>query len=298
MKSLQNIKDTRKGVLIASTVRNCGQTILKTIEALDKYLGSTKREFFIVESDSDDDTLTILENLARRRSDFKYLSMGSLQSNIPKRTDRIAFCRNKYLEYLRLNCENFEYLIVVDSDGIVSKIDDSNVLSSPDVNWHTLTANVSGFYYDLWALRSEHWCNYDCWKRYRNLIKIGMNEYHSYKISVWSPTTILNPRGSHLKVDSAFGGLAIYKVKSIPKSARYVGVDAQGEEICEHVSFNLAINRKNLHSGMYILPGLIIGKSPSEHVKYAGISGLIIYRLRNLIKSQLRKRSIFSNHRT
>ena len=278
MNGLQDIKNSKKSILIVSTVRNCGKNLLKTVEALDNYLDSTYKEFLFVESDSDDDTVAILEKLATSRSNFKYLSLGNLKSSIPRRTERIAFCRNKYLAYLHENYANFEYLIVVDSDGIVSNIDDSSVLSFPDNDWHALAANVNGYYYDLWALRAESWCNYDCWKRYRDLIRIGFTKYQSYKIAVWSPTIILNPRGSQLKVDSAFGGFTIYKVKSIPKSARYVGVDAEGAEICEHVGFNLIIKSNNLNSGMFILPGLIVGKSPPEHTKYAGISGLAIFR--------------------
>ena len=286
---MQNIKNTSTGILIVSTVRNCSKNLLKTVEALDDYFGSTNKQFLFVESDSNDDTLIILEKLASSRSNFKYFSLGNLESIIPSRTERIAFCRNKYLEYLHVNAARFEYLIVVDSDGVVSKVDDSNAFSIPDNNWYALAANVNGFYYDLWALRAESWCNHDCWKTYRYLIGIGMSEYSSYKISVWSPMISLNQQGANLNVNSAFGGFAIYKVNSIPKSARYIGLDSEGGEVCEHVSFNLAIKRNNLNSGMYILPGLVVGQSPREHTKYAGVLGLARFRLRGYIKLALLK---------
>ena len=295
---MQNLKNSKTSVLIVSTVRNCGKNLLKTVEALDDYLGSTNKQFLFVESDSSDDTLAFLQKLATSRSNFKYLSLGDLKSSIPRRTERIAFCRNKYLEYLHANAARFEYLIVVDSDGVVSKIEDSNVFSIPDNNWYALAANVNGFYYDLWALRAESWCNHDCWKRYRDLIGIGMSEYSAYKISVWSSMISLNQSGPNLNVNSAFGGLAVYKVNSIPKSARYIGVDSEGGEICEHVSFNLAIKSNNLSSGMYILPGLIVGKSPPEHVKYAGASGLLYYRLRRFFKLQFQKFLVSTTRRS
>ena len=48
------------------------------------------------------------------------------------------------------NCKHFEYLVVIDSDGIISEIDDSNISSFPNINWHALAANVRGYYYDVW----------------------------------------------------------------------------------------------------------------------------------------------------
>ena len=291
MKGLQSIKTTENGILIVSTVRNCSRSILRTIDAVDNYLESKHKEFLFIESDSDDNTVAILKELSAARSNFKYLSMGNLKTSIPRRTERIAFCRNKYLTYMHENCKHFEYLVVIDSDGIISEIDDSNISSFPNINWHALAGNVRGYYYDVWALRADSWCNHDCWRRYQDLIQMGMTEYQSYRNSVWGPTIRLNPHRLELKVDSAFGGLAIYKVRSIPKTAKYIGVDVEGNEICEHVSFNLAIKNYNQKSEMYILPGLIVGESPPEHTKYAGLAGLANFRLRKIIKSNLQKLS-------
>jgi len=57
-------------------------------------------------------------------------------------------------------------------------------------------------------------------------------------------------------VDSAFGGLGIYK-KNLMVQSRYIGLSSNNEEICEHVSFN----EKLTHLGykLYIIPSLING---------------------------------------
>ena len=114
MKGLQSIKTTKNGILIVSTVRNCSRSILRTIDAVDNYLESKNKEFLFIESDSDDNTVAILKELSAARSNFKYLSMGNLKTSIPRRTERIAFCRNKYLTYMHENCKHFEYFIFVE----------------------------------------------------------------------------------------------------------------------------------------------------------------------------------------
>ena len=57
-----------------------------------------------------------------------------------------------------------------------------------------------------------------------------------------------------LKVDSAFGGLAIYQTKFL-KNCKYEGQNALGEQMCEHVPFHKSF-RKNGGS-IYINPALI-----------------------------------------
>ena len=47
----------------------------------------------------------------------------------------------------------------------------------------------------------------------------------------------LNKYPSFIEVDSAFGGLAIYKISSLPKNAKYIGVDKNNNPTCEHVLF-------------------------------------------------------------
>ena len=74
-----------------------------------------------------------------------------------------------------------------------------------------------------------------------------------------------------IPVDSAFGGLAIYKKSCIPDEAEYIGLSKNGEKICEHVSFHNSI-KKNKGS-IFINPKLIIGPSPYAHTKYSGILG-------------------------
>ena len=97
----------------------------------------------------------------------------------------------------------------------------------------------------------------------------------------------IKPSKDLIKVESAFGGLAIYRTAAIPPEANYSGYTETNIEISEHVPFNKKINEYFADS-IYIDPELIIGKSPFQHTKYAGLRGLIIFRFKclliNLIK--------------
>jgi hypothetical protein len=57
-----------------------------------------------------------------------------------------------------------------------------------------------------------------------------------------------------LEVDSAFGGLAIYK-KSIMSQGSYIGLYDNGIEVCEHVPFHFGIRQKD--GKIFINPRLI-----------------------------------------
>jgi len=77
----------------------------------------------------------------------------------------------------------------------------------------------------------------------------------------------LEPNSPPLEVDSAFGGLGIYKMSSVRRnSARYSGHKMKvlparkgptevGLQVCEHVSFNQGFRRNG--EALFILPFLI-----------------------------------------
>ena len=69
-----------------------------------------------------------------------------------------------------------------------------------------------------------------------------------------------------VEVRSAFGGLGLYRMSHAMRS-RYVGLDAQGREVSEHVAFNEAIARDG--GRLFIFPGLQV-RAPQQHLYNAG----------------------------
>ena len=74
----------------------------------------------------------------------------------------------------------------------------------------------------------------------------------------------INPNLKIIKVDSAFGGLTIYRINSIPREAHYQG-QLNKIKICEYVFFNKFITSNGAE--IFINPKLIMGEAPFEHKK-------------------------------
>lgn len=273
--------------LVVGTIRNCEKTIVQTINSLSESLNwAEKVEYFFVESDSKDKSVDILMRLKNEIKHFDFETHGDLCQKMKSRTSRLAFCRNRYLSYQRkYNKYLSYYLIVVDMDGVFQRFE-CDLFSEINAkwNWAVMTANVRGRYYDIWALREDNWSPNDCWLAAKESQIMGLNKYQSYFNNVYSRMLIINKKNKNILVKSAFGGLAIYKIASIPKQAEYLGINSDGEEICEHINFHESIYYGNLGK-IFINPRLIIGPSPLEHIKYAGIIGRKLFWLRCVLVS-------------
>jgi hypothetical protein len=270
-------------IYIVGVIRNVSKTIELEIQTiLDSVSDFYKIYWYLVESDSDDDTAVVLESLSKKYSNFNYVSLGTLQKDIPLRTARLAWCRNKYMEYLDANLSGNEFVMVADLDGAnlgLTRESIRSIWSRSD--WSVVCANQRHAYFDIWALRHEIWCAGDWITEYRNLtINKKMSSRRALKRSLYSKMRHIPSGNEWIPVRSAFGGLAIYKAKSI-KALRYQGLSDYGEEVCEHVSFNESITSKGLL--MFIVPSLI-NCDISTHTQILRIS----VRLKTQIKRMLR----------
>lgn len=227
-------------VLIAGVVRNCAQSVRADIRRLvsaAKIFRSTR--ILVVESDSDDDTLLVLERMIKEFPLLRIISEGRLQPRMPLRTERIAHCRNVYLSELRTNSlySSVDYLVVADLDGANARISPTALAScwQPSVReWDVCTANQAGPYYDIWALRHPVWCPDDCWQAYRSLAE-SIGTTAAAEMAVYSRMIRIARDTPPIPVRSAFGGLAVYRAAVLRRGGRYCGLRSDGTEMCEHV---------------------------------------------------------------
>jgi len=270
-------------VLIVGLARNCEDVIEREILQISSAFSKAKTlNFLIIESDSDDRTVTILEKLSEN-NDFEYITLGNLQKQYPKRTERIAICRNCYLEELKTRNEynDIDYVVVADLDGVNSELTAMAVESCWNFSeeWDACFANQSKAYYDIWALRHKTWCPNDCWQTYRFLQSNGVSKFSALEAAVYSRMISIRHDEDPIEVDSAFGGLGIYK-KSALLLGEYVGVDGNNEEICEHVHLHTVLRDRNMR--LYIVPSLI-NCGWNEHSKNLRITTRAKARFRHLI---------------
>lgn len=245
-------------ILIVGCIRNgaitLGENIFQISRAVSEF---SEVNWLLIESDSSDSTLSELEKVSEKNSNFRFISQGHLIESMPLRAERLAFCRNTYLQEIRTNplYQEVEYIIVSDFDDTNKLLNKEAILSCWERNdWDICAANQQGPYFDVWALRHPFWSPGDCWLEHRFLSQFNRRPSELAYACIFSKMIELPIDAQWLEVDSAFGGLAVYKKTSMLKGA-YIGLYPNGMEVCEHVPFHLAI--KEGGGRIFINPRLI-----------------------------------------
>jgi glycosyltransferase involved in cell wall biosynthesis len=209
-------------VLICGICKNVEKAIPNTIQSATE-LGSQFLDYRVIiyENNSTDRTKQLLQEWAKkdRRVVFlsEYLSkkklVAQLQMKVRNRTESIARARNKILDIVNQDkYEDYKYVVWADLD-FLAPWDIKNIIDTilhPEQEWDAVLANGT---YDLFAFRDPEF-------------PIGfelLGEKYWRHLDKMRGRFSLAPNGPWRKVYSAFGGLGIYKRKSI-KGCRYSGV--------------------------------------------------------------------------
>jgi hypothetical protein len=170
------------------------------------------------------------------------------------------------MEALRPDFVQFDHLVILDFDDVnTNEIAEESVAAAIDFLDRS-SQNAAVFanqlpYYDIWALRHDVWCPGDCWSEIESRPSY-LPKHRAVERYVTSRQLEIQPGTPPVAVRSAFGGLAIYKLRFV-RAARYVGVRFDGSEVCEHVSFNEEAARAG--GVLHIFPRLL-NRSPPEHI--------------------------------
>ncbi len=257
-------------IAVVGVTRNGSRRMLRQLEVLRKATRHFRRvHFLVVESDSDDHTVDLLRDYSARDPALRFISKGHLKDTLRKRTERIAYCRNVYLDEIRANplYSSVAYVIVADLDGVCKDVTPEGLAScwSDGDDWGACTANQGDYYYDLWALRHPVWCPGDVWKEHAQLLPL-FGEPEATNVALFSRMIHLPPHRKKVEVHSAFGGLGIYRKEAL-LSSRYVGLLESGEEICEHVTLHAGMREQGWK--IFINPAMI----SARRTKHAGRKG-------------------------
>lgn len=262
--------------LVVGLAKNCGRTVAKDVFKIKNALSIAESiHWLIIESDSDDNTGSQLNLLSQSVSNFDFKSLGSLSHQYPDRTARLAYCRNFYLDIVNNSPEyvNVDYVLMADFDGINTDLSSDGVESCfARSDWDACFANQRGPYYDIWALRHEFWNPGDCWQNLRFLNTVQKNRRKNLNAAIHSKMLVIPPGSPWIQVDSAFGGLGIYR-KTVLRDGRYSGVSAAGYPQSEHVTFHRELIKKG-HS-LFINPSLINARF-TEHSYGSTIIGKLM----------------------
>ena len=248
----------KRSVLITGLARDVCKDIESQILLLEQaFRNFDEIHFLIIESDSMDDTVLKLKHLQSRQNNFYFISLGNLQTTISNRIERLAFCRDIYMNEIRENAtfRNIDYVCVVDFDLVNDELTAAALESTFLRNdWCGVFANQAGAYYDIFALRAKNWSEGNCWESDRILREQGMHPILSQQIAVYSKRRRIMTSESWIPVESAFGGLGIYKRDCIANLKYQInGLPESG--VCEHVPFNTSLSNRG-HK-LFINPALV-----------------------------------------
>ena len=247
---------SESNIMICGIVRDCEKTILNDLNKLDEATKNFKNKiYYIVESDSKDNTIHKLENCKSQFDNFNYISLGTLKKRFESRTERLAYCRNMYLNYLdNFNETNIDYVIVSDLDDMNRLLNIEAIEScwNTEIDWDVITANQLYKYYDIYALRHKYLNPFNQTEAL-SLMENFFEKKELIKFFIENKFFSISAKSKLIKVDSAFGGLAIYKKQTL-ENVRYHGI-RNNYDVCEHVELNLQIVKNNYK--IYINPKLI-----------------------------------------
>lgn len=251
-------------ITFVGLVRNLESSLYENINFLQS-LGSSifkHSNIVVFENDSTDSTKNILSILKRMLGDELHIfindfgapifnsSMPIDQARSNERTTNLANYRNICKSYIKENLSDTKYTIVIDLDfkqiSINGLFNTFGILAqNPDI-----TAMVGNAYElkNLFHKEKKNLWNYDSWAFRHTWWNDKALEISWYDPMLWFGFWIPAPGLPTIKVNSAFGGMAVYPTDI------YISTDYEGYD-CEHVCF---------HKNLYKTPNFSLHLNPSQ----------------------------------
>jgi len=284
-KNIHSTKEYNRGkelmknssVSICSIVRDCQKNLENNIPIVERLRSLFKNsEVIIFENDSKDNTLKVLENYQREAYNVHILTDKYEVPSIPthsiggvnpyfsvSRIEKMTFYRNKYLHFLNNLGITRDYVIVIDLDisnfridGIIHSFGTLEDWDCISANGISLSATFINQYHDSYAL-IEHG-------------KLNDIQTEQSIIDNRIRFSELKPGMPLVLVDSAYGGIAIYKWRTIKDIFYSCLLNNDNRVQCK--SEHVGLHKKMIENGHHK-----IFINPSMVVKYRSISLMFLY---------------------
>ncbi len=265
-----------KRAIFAGLVRDCAEWLPSVLANVEQMAHAFEQcAFLFLENGSTDGSRELLNRWCSGRDGAIVLTPDDPAAFCVVRTVRLAVIRNQIIAEARRHYADFDVLVLLDCDNVnASPISQAAFIRALDFLWHepdraAVFANSLGHYYDLWALRHALYCPLDVWEETMDYsISRRVSPEAAFK-AVFAPRTFALPLDAPpLEVDSAFGGMGIYRLSCVlANKASYDGYKLRdvetafgrkrmGWQTCEHVSFNIGLRKDG--GRLFVLPWLSI----------------------------------------
>ena len=259
-------------IYFAGLARDCEEEIVSNLEALIRIADSRDScqcHFFLLENDSTDRTGELLCSFRESFSaQVRLWQLPGLSLTRPERIGRLAWCRNFLLEQIQqvvIDPKTSLYVPIDLDDHIVASLEPASFWRAVDKIEGDVINGIfplsRPYYYDLLALRAPGWVEAD----HQELVAAARPRLGWYRALQQFVFTRQLPLSSFaadtlIPVESAFGGIGIYRFGAISSSRYRVNwLDHCFE--CEHVSFNRGLN------DLYIDTDFVV-QAPAGHIAY------------------------------
>jgi len=278
-------------LIFSGLVKNSLTTLKKNIDFLAEFKAKYPElniTLLVMESDSVDGTKEFLKTLNYDWIDS--YTEDRLDEKFNYRTEKIAYCRNFLLK--KINLKNYKKAIYIPVDLDIKIFEyieikyfyDLIIEFTKNPNIDALFPYGYPYYYDLHALRAHNWNTKSPWELVNKINKFTpIGKFFSRYFFVYRKQKKYKDIKKLLPVESAFGGIGLYKIDSKLLQKAYYSIDVNlGNHSCEHVVFNEFFNKKFIDCKWRV-------PSPIEHIEFKLLNNRkkIIY-ISNSIKSDFK----------
>jgi len=268
---VENVK-----VFFCGLSKNSNETLIKNIDFLENYINHSEVDtnLIIVDTDSNNEIKDLLSNKCKKNKKINLINRDNLDVSVPSRIKRIVYCRNLCLKIVYESKDSINKIYIpcdLDVDLFShTKFEflDNLILQSlkKEDSFALFPVSVPK-YYDIFALRSKNWVNFNSQlvnSKFKKIIKIG-SFFWNYLFVFRYQWTVEKIKKRNIKVKSAFGGIAIYNISTLKENVFYDYSKSNTEFISEHIGFNNYFIEKKMDFNWII-------EAPQEHIFFHNLS--------------------------
>ncbi len=246
-------------IFLIGMSKNCYKSLKNNLDYLIKFKEMTNLniKICIVDSDSVDGTKQYCKKLEEENKIEKFIEVDKLEEKYRSRIKRLALSRNEGLNFIKKEMNQDSIFVPMDMDLDLFSLTSFDALknifkSFIESDSDCLFPYSIPYYYDIFALRKQGWVknnNIYTSKKIKNKI-IFFSFLINYFLIFRKQKHIKKFKQEFISVESAFGGIGMYKVsRELLEKSKYLTNVNNEDMFSEHIYFNqnfdkLAISTK------------------------------------------------------
>ena len=262
-------------IVVVGTIKDAANVLSENVKSLSLHLGNSPLSWFLIESNSTDTTVQELKKLSGIVPNFFFQSLSGVNSG--DRLYELSMARERVVDHVKALDRPPEYVLMVDLD---QEYDWQNVELRICLDKFDAVFCHQNPYYDILALEIRGQSSSSRKVPTSLLQDLG---FKLWRFLVTTPLAQIRfgEIDQPIEVESAFGGMALYRAK-VFLSGTYRPREVSGGsriENCEHISFHKSLPES--YGSRWVDP-CFYAPVKNEHVRVANflvmLKGLLVKR--------------------